>query len=99
MAERFGANLLRCRRRARLSQEEVGVRASLHRTEVGLVEHGRRLPRIDTVVKLAAAVEAEVGELFKGISWVPVDQRRGSFVMDSRPQSPMRRHPGSRQRL
>jgi len=93
MAERFGANFLRCRRRVCLSQEEVAVRASLHRTEIGLIEHGRRLPRLDTVVKLAGAVEAEIGELFEGINWVPVEQRSGAFVMDSLPRSPTRRHP------
>lgn len=66
VAERFGENLIRCRRRVGLSQEEVAVRACLHRTEIGHLEHGRRLPRIDTAIKLAAAIEAEIGELVEG---------------------------------
>lgn len=35
VADQFGKNLAYCRRRAKLSQEELAVRASLHRTAVG----------------------------------------------------------------
>ena len=93
MAERFGANLARARRRVRLSQEDVAYRASLHRTEISGLERGLRLPRVDTLVKLASAVEAEVGELVEGISWVVGDYRPGAFVMDSLPLSTTTRQP------
>jgi XRE family transcriptional regulator, regulator of sulfur utilization len=56
VATQFGNNLRYCRRRARISQEELGYRASLHRTEIGLLERGERVPRIDTVVKLAGGL-------------------------------------------
>ncbi len=69
IAVRFGKNLLRARKRAGLSQEDVGFRASLHRTEIGMLERGTRLPRIDTLVKLAAAVEVEPGDLLEGLDW------------------------------
>ena len=69
VAIRFGRNLWRCRRGAGLSQEDVAHRASLHRTEVGLLERGLRTPRIDTVAKLAAAVSVHPGDLFDGIAW------------------------------
>jgi transcriptional regulator with XRE-family HTH domain len=81
IGERFGANLHRCRKRARLSQEEVAARASLHRTEVGFLEQGKRKPRIDTLVKLAAAVDAPVDELLAGIDWVPRNSTGGSFYV------------------
>lgn len=83
LAECFGANLARCRRRVCLSQDETAVRASLHRTEVSNLERGLRLPRLDTAVKLAAAVEAELGELVAGIAWVSGDYRVGAFVQGS----------------
>ena len=44
VAERFGANLYRARKRAGLSQEALGFAAGLHRTEVGLLERGQRIP-------------------------------------------------------
>lgn len=77
---RFGKNLIRFRKRAGLSQEEVGFRAALHRTEIGMLERGTRLPRIDTLVKLAAAVEVEPGELLEGLDWTaPEMPTTGSF--------------------
>jgi len=79
VARRFGANLRRERRRADLSQEEVGLLASLHRTEVGLAERGERTPRIDTLVKLAAALEVPPETLLDGITWRVGRTVRGSF--------------------
>jgi transcriptional regulator with XRE-family HTH domain len=81
VAERFGENLRRCRRRVRLSQEEVARRASLHRTEVGKLEHGRRCPRIDTLMKLMAAVEASSAELLDGMDWTPPRTGEGLFFV------------------
>ena len=45
VAERFGENLMIHRKRARLSQEELGFKASLHRTEISQLERGFRLAR------------------------------------------------------
>jgi transcriptional regulator with XRE-family HTH domain len=66
-ARRLGTNLWRARRRAGYSQEDLGALACLHRTEVGMVENGERLPRIDTLMKLAAALEVRL----EGIEWLP----------------------------
>jgi len=80
VAARFGANLAAARRRMGLSQEEAAIRASLHRTEIGLLERGERVPRIDTAVKLAGSVGASLDELLAGIEWTPGMARRGAFV-------------------
>jgi len=69
--EKFAANLRRQRRRAGLSQEAVGFRAELHRTQIGLLERGARMPRIDTLVKLAGALGCEPVDLIAGIEWRP----------------------------
>lgn len=80
VAQRFGANLRQLRRQAGLSQEEVGARASLHRTEVGLLERGARVPRIDTLVKLAAALGVRLDcALLEGIEWTPGKTEAGAF--------------------
>jgi transcriptional regulator with XRE-family HTH domain len=57
VAARFGANLARQRERAGITQEELSFGASLHRTEIGLLERGGRIPRIDTLAKLAGPWE------------------------------------------
>jgi transcriptional regulator with XRE-family HTH domain len=79
IAKRLGENLARARKRADLSQEELGVLASLHRTEVSLVERGARLPRIDTVIKLAGALDIALDELVEGIGWSPGSTTLGAF--------------------
>jgi transcriptional regulator with XRE-family HTH domain len=78
-AERFGKNLTQLRSRADLSQEEPGFLASLHRTEVGMLERGIRLARIDTLIKLAAALEVDTGDLLDGIAWHSGGPPTGSF--------------------
>ncbi|HKB51902.1 MAG TPA: helix-turn-helix transcriptional regulator [Solirubrobacterales bacterium] len=84
VARRFGANLRRARRRADLSQEQLGSRASLHWTEIGLLERGARMPRIDTLVKLATALEIRPGELIEGIAWTPGTAEAGAFTIKAR---------------
>jgi transcriptional regulator with XRE-family HTH domain len=42
VAREFGGNLRRLRKDAGISQEELGLRCSLHRTEIGLLERGAR---------------------------------------------------------
>jgi transcriptional regulator with XRE-family HTH domain len=79
MREEVGKNLLRYRERANLSQEELAIRASLHRTEIGLLERGERLPRVDTLVKLAGGLGVSPCVLLEGISWEPGYARRGEF--------------------
>lgn len=70
LARHFGANVRRVRREAGISQEELGSRSGLHRTEVGLLERGARVPRIDTLLKLAAGLGVRVEcPLFDGIVW------------------------------
>lgn len=80
VAATFGKNLCAARRRAGLSQEKVAFRADLHRTEIGLLERGERLPRIDTLLKLAGALGVKVeSPLLADLEWTPGDMRRGSF--------------------
>jgi transcriptional regulator with XRE-family HTH domain len=86
IAGRFGANLKRARKDAGLSQEEVGIGASLHRTEVGLLERGERIPRIDTAIKLAGAVGTSLPELVEGIAWEPGYAEPGGFEVSASPE-------------
>jgi transcriptional regulator with XRE-family HTH domain len=79
IAARFGENLVNCRKRAGLSQEELGFRASLHRTEIGQLERGVRLARIDTLVKLAGSLEVSPLALLDGMDWDPGSTLIGSF--------------------
>ena len=79
IAAQFGDNLARVRRGADMSQDELSVRASVHRTEISQLERGLRVARIDTLAKLSASLEVDPGELMVGIVWDPGDVRRGRF--------------------
>ncbi len=80
VAKCFGENLVRQRKRVGLSQEELGFRASLHRTEISLLERGFRVPRIDTLVKVAGALGVSSADLLKGITWKPAESVTGRFI-------------------
>lgn len=85
VAGRFGGNLRRVRRREDLSQEKLGKRAGLHRTEIGLLEKGERICRIDTLIRLAGAMAVPPGELLDGIDWVPGPETSGAFAFGGGP--------------
>ncbi|HEY5709506.1 MAG TPA: helix-turn-helix transcriptional regulator [Solirubrobacterales bacterium] len=80
VAEQFGGNLAYCRRRAKLSQEELAVRASLHRTAVGQLERGERVARVDTLVKLSGSLGIPPEELLDGMGWDPGGTRLGAYT-------------------
>jgi transcriptional regulator with XRE-family HTH domain len=81
VGKRFGQNLVRHRKAADLTQEELSFMAGLHRTEVGKLERGQRIPRIDTLVKLAATVDVKPEALLEGIAWEPGTVRAGHFEL------------------
>jgi transcriptional regulator with XRE-family HTH domain len=83
-----GKNLLRHRKRRGLSQENLAIHASLHRTEIGLLERGERIPRVDTLIKLAGALGISPGELLDGISWEPGYRQPGQFEASAREDVP-----------
>ena len=83
VAQRFGVNLARRRKGAGLSQEQLGLSAGLHRTEIGLLERGARVPRIDTLLKLTAALGVAAADLLDGITWEPGETQPGRFTLPS----------------
>jgi len=76
---RFGANLAHHRRKAGLTQEDLADLAALHRTAVGQLERGERVPRADTLLKLATSLRIHPGRLLDGIVWTPPRLDTGSF--------------------
>jgi transcriptional regulator with XRE-family HTH domain len=79
---RFAANLRGERHAAAISQEDLAFRAGLHRTEIGLLERGKRSPTLSTIVKLAGGLEVPPGKLLDGMSWRPGSEgEAGGFVI------------------
>jgi transcriptional regulator with XRE-family HTH domain len=67
IAGAFGANLRVVRQDALVTQEALSHLSGLHRTEIGLLERGKRMPRLDTILRLAGALATDPGELLRGI--------------------------------
>lgn len=84
--ERFAANLRQARTKVGISQEELGYRCELHRTEISLLERAGREPRLATIVKLAGALETTPAELCTGVSWDPA-KRQFDVKQPPRPKS------------
>ncbi len=63
--KQFGKRLRELRKKAELSQEELGFRAGIHRTYVGAIERGEQNLSIDNIHKLAKALKISPDELFR----------------------------------
>lgn len=71
VTERFGWNLRIARQRAGLRQQELGDRIGGSQAQIAAWEGGGCCPKINSVVRLAEALEIEPGELLretKGLS-------------------------------
>jgi transcriptional regulator with XRE-family HTH domain len=67
--DRFAINLRKARQKSAISQEELGFRCDLHRTEISLLERGGREPRLGTIIKLSSALKVAPEELCYGTAW------------------------------
>ena len=82
VGRKLGRNLWMARRREGYSQEALGALCGLHRTEIGFVENGERLPREDTLLKLSGALGVGAEKLLDGIEWIPPGPTAsGSFLV------------------
>lgn len=61
---RFGQAIKKRREELGISQEQLALRADLHRTYISDVERGERNPSLTTITRLTAALEITVSELF-----------------------------------
>ena len=64
----LGMAIKRQRASLGISQEELAHRAGLHRTYVSDLERGARNPSIDSIEKVARALELSVSKLFERAS-------------------------------
>lgn len=82
LAERFGRNLWRSRRRADLSQGDLGGLVGLSRDAISRLEKGERLARLDTILKLAAGTNVSACVLLDGLTWRPGHYVDGDFYVE-----------------
>lgn len=61
----FGNRVRDERLRKGLSQEELAVRAGVHRTYIGMIERAEKNITLVNIEKIAVALEMEIYELFQ----------------------------------
>ena len=63
---KFGDKVRKERLKRNLSQEELAARAGVHRTYVGMIERAEKNVTLESIEKIASALELNIYELFKG---------------------------------
>jgi transcriptional regulator with XRE-family HTH domain len=71
-----------------MSQENLAERAGIHRTQISLLEGGRRQPLLETLLRLAGALDVPVDVLVEGILWDPGGGGNGTFRVSDPPELP-----------
>jgi transcriptional regulator with XRE-family HTH domain len=79
-----GPRIRQTRRRLDMSQEALADNAGIHRTQMTAFEWGERLPRLDTLIKLAGGLGVPPSELLDGIVWEVGGSRPGRIVVVDR---------------
>jgi transcriptional regulator with XRE-family HTH domain len=79
VAQCFTENLKRAVARSPLSQEQVAARAGIDRTQMTKLAKGTQVPRVDTMIKLEAALGLERAALIEGVVWNPAMGPSGEF--------------------
>jgi transcriptional regulator with XRE-family HTH domain len=65
LKEAFGLRIRNLRKSRKLSQEDLAEKAHLHPTYIGGVERGERNPSLESILKIAEALEISPGQLFR----------------------------------
>jgi transcriptional regulator with XRE-family HTH domain len=66
-SEQFGYNLREHRLRLGLTQQELGDRCELHRTDICAFERARRAPTLPMIVRIARGLDVAPARLLDGI--------------------------------
>ncbi|WP_454301888.1 helix-turn-helix domain-containing protein [Salana multivorans] len=83
-AAHIGLRIAGHRRRRGLTQDEITARTSIDSSNIRAYEHGRAMPSVFTLVRLAQALDVPPGDLLDGLT---LEHFRGSSTGGGR-------HPG-----
>jgi transcriptional regulator with XRE-family HTH domain len=83
----FVSNLTRLIAERGVTPAELAARADIHRSHLTLILAGERRVQLDTLVKLAGALEVPPEQLLEGVEWISDGQGGGEF-RSRRPDAP-----------
>lgn len=65
--EAIGARILEYRKAKDISQETLASLSGIDRSHIGFIEQGRRRPTVETIHKIAQALDIRLEDIFKGL--------------------------------
>ena len=83
LQQQFGDIVKRRRLAAGLSQEALAGKARLHRTYIGLLERGLRMPSIDVVQKVAKGLDVSMTVLMAELEGLQIEVLRATKPEES----------------
>ncbi|MCL6611228.1 MAG: helix-turn-helix transcriptional regulator [Peptococcaceae bacterium] len=80
----FGRVLCDIRKERGLSQEELGFKSSYHRTYISLLERGQKSPSLNTIFRLATALDVYPSEIIQRVETLSkkaIEQKNNEEIM------------------
>jgi transcriptional regulator with XRE-family HTH domain len=82
---RFAANVERLRSRRGYSVDRLAERSLIPRAGIEAILRGEAEAHVDSIYRLAGALEVSPGELYEGVAWVPDGKGGGEYRIDPPP--------------
>lgn len=64
----FGNTIRKLRKEKKLSQEELGFQANLHRTYIGMIERGEKNITLENIQKLSKGLDVSMNLIFEKLN-------------------------------
>jgi transcriptional regulator with XRE-family HTH domain len=79
---RFAANVERLRGQRGYSLDQLAARSQMGMKELEAVLHGESEARVDSILRLAGALDVSPGKLYEGVAWIPDGEGGGQYRVD-----------------
>lgn len=71
----LGYRMQDARRRSGMTQEQVALSANVERAYVGMIERAERSVTLLTFIRICTAMQADPGDVLKGLSAAPKEEK------------------------
>jgi transcriptional regulator with XRE-family HTH domain len=82
---RFAANVERVCRQHDYSMDQLVERSGIEREELETIMRGETEVRVDSILRLAGALEVTPADFYEGVAWIPDGEGGGEFQIDELP--------------
>jgi transcriptional regulator with XRE-family HTH domain len=81
---RFAANVERGRTRLGYSVDQLAERSQMGKAELEAVLRGEKEAHVDSIIRIAGALDVSPGKLYDGVAWIPDGEGGGEYRIDER---------------